>query len=96
MKKILSILLIVIAAFIGAVWLVACDENETQAKNETQSLEEIDERYIYTWTDSETGVSYIIVYRAGSWGVALDITPRLNADGTPYVVTKGGTNNDGE
>ena len=82
MKKIFSILLILMVV----MSLVACEENETQSTNEKQIINEMSENYIYTWTDSETGVQYIIVYRASSWGVGVDITPRLNADGTLYTV----------
>lgn len=84
MKKILSILLIVIAAFVGAVCLVACDENETQGLNEMRNDD------VYTWTDDETGVQYIIVYRSSGYGIGVGITARLNADGTPYIATEGG------
>ena len=90
MKKIISMLLIVIAVFMGAVCLVACDENESQ------HLSELSDSYVNTWTDDETGVQYIIVYTHNGYGAGFGITARLNADGTPYIVTEGGTTNDGE
>ena len=40
---------------------------------------------VYIWTDTETGVQYLIF----SEGRAGGITPRLNADGTLYIVEEG-------
>lgn len=84
MKKILSILLVVMVV----ICLVDCD------KNQTQHLDEMEDDSIHIWTDNETGVQYLIVYKVHRWGVGLDITVRLNADGTPYIVTKGVNNNE--
>lgn len=82
MKKIISVLLV----FMVVMCLVACDENETQ------HLGKLSDSYINTWTDGETGVQYIIVYTHNAYGAGFGITARLNADGTPYIVTeKGGT-----
>lgn len=38
------------------------------------------------WTDAETGVQYVVYDRRSGSGGMGGITPRLNADGTLYVV----------
>ena len=82
MKKILSVLMIVILL----LFLVGCDENNENIKSATNdkniTLGEHNDEILF-WTDTETGVEYVVYkgYRKGG------ITPRLNADGTLY---KGG------
>lgn len=48
--------------------------------------ENVSDTHISVWTDQETGVQYIIYSRKrGEAGIG-GITPRLNADGSLYVV----------
>ena len=71
MKKIISLILV-----IGIVLLVACSDVEADTQNNY-----IQDTNCYIYVDKETGVNYIVYsayYKGG-------ITPRLNADGTPYV-----------
>jgi hypothetical protein len=42
---------------------------------------------VYIWTDEETGVQYLIYSDRHSESGMGGITPRLNADGTIYVVS---------
>ena len=73
MKKIISLILV-----IAIILLVGCAET-TEADTKTDYIQEDNSCYIYV--DKKTGVNYIMysgLYQGG-------ITPRLNADGTPYV-----------
>lgn len=79
--------------FIGAV---GCDENNIFSADEADDIEEptageyfprsSGNETVFIWTDEDTGVQYIIyrekLYNAGFGG----ITPRLNPDGSLYVV----------
>lgn len=73
MKKIVSLILV-----ITIMLLVGCSNAGTNTQ--TNYMQDTN-----TWrivVDKETGVNYI-VYNGGRSGI--DIIPRLNADGTPYV-----------
>lgn len=77
MKKILSILIVVI---IMATMLCGCVEGErAEARNNTEYQVWLNSGscFVYSFKDEETGVWYV----ATSDGV----TPRLNADGSLYV-----------
>ena len=79
MKKIVSLILV-----IAIILLVACAET-TEADAKTRYIQDYgesteDENYSIR-VDKETGVNYIVYDGYCSGG----ITPRLNADGTPYV-----------
>ena len=72
MKRIIFILIAVVLTFC----LVGCEEHKPVIKTDNYD--------ITIWTDEETGVQYIIyndIHRGG-------ITPRLNADGTLYIVNE--------
>lgn len=43
--------------------------------------------HIYVWTDEETGVQYIIYHEKCGYAGFGGITPRLNPDGSLYVVS---------
>lgn len=72
MKKIISLILV-----IAIMLLVACSD----VKADTQKNYIQDGWGIKIMVDKETGVNYIL-FRGNNRG---GITPRLNADGTPYV-----------
>lgn len=93
MKKIFSVLIIVVLM----LCLSGCEtETLNEIQNPTNSTsptlsERIDKR-IFIWTDTETGVQYIVYKDGAGYQGMGGITPRLNADGTLYVVEteKGG------
>ena len=76
MKKIISLILVV-----AIMLLVGCAET-TEADTKINYIQDD-----YDWddykilVDKDTGVNYIVFYSRNRGG----ITPRLNADGTPYV-----------
>jgi len=98
MKKVLFVLVIVIVFMIGA----ACGPTNVNASydntNEQNDIFDIYEEistaiitsgtktYPRIFTDSETGVNYIVVINSYKGDIA--ITPRLNADGSLYVSQK--------
>lgn len=74
MKKIISLILVIAIAL-----LVACAET-TEADTQTEYIQDV-YNYYEIIVDKETGVNYIVHDFKYEYG----ITPRLNADGTPYV-----------
>lgn len=82
MKKLILILSVSLC-FIG---FVSCTEIYIDSEVEESEIGVKNNDYIYIWTDEKTGVQYIIyrekTYNAGHGG----ITPRLNSDGSLYVV----------
>ena len=74
MKKIVSLILV-----ITIMLLVGCEE-VSQADTKINYIQDTNIWRIVV--DKETGVNYII-YNGGRSGI--DIIPRVNADGTPYV-----------
>lgn len=76
MKKIISLILV-----IAIMLLVACAET-TEADTQNDYIQD-GYGYCEIIVDKETGVNYVVYanYHKKSGG----ITPRLNADGTPYV-----------
>lgn len=90
MKKIFSVLIIVVLM----LCLSSCEietSNEIQKPTKPTLAEERD-RNISIWTDTETGVQYIVFTNTVGYCGMGGITPRYNADGTLYVVEteKGG------
>ena len=79
MKKIISLILV-----IAIMLLVGC-EDVSQADTQTKYIQDykgsLDDEEYSIRVDKETGVNYIVLDGFESGG----ITPRLNADGTPYV-----------
>lgn len=75
MKKVLSLLVIVLVLCLGG-----CVSHEYE-----EIKENTDNKGISIWTDAETGVQYIVyTYKSGYGGMG-GITPRLNSDGTLYI-----------
>ena len=77
MKKILSVLIVVV---VMTTMLCGCVEGEmAEPRNDTeyQVLLNSGSCFIYTFKDEETGVWYI--------STSEGVTPRLNADGSLYV-----------
>ena len=67
---------------IALLCVVSCNiDNET----EETIYEREHNADIEIWTDKETGVQYIIYDKKDGYGGMGGITPRLNADGTPYI-----------
>lgn len=80
------------AFFIASVLLlglIGCTTNETNIEQAT-NIKQPENENIEIWTDPETGVQYIIYDRKAGYGGMGGITPRLNADGTPYIVAEKG------
>ena len=73
MKKIVSLILV-----ITIMLLVGCAET-TEADTQINYIQ--DNGAYGVVVDKKTGVNYIIHWYGNAYG----ITPRLNADGTPYV-----------
>ena len=73
MKKIISLILV-----IAIILLVGCAD-VTEADTQTNYIQ--DNRCCRIIVDKKTGVNYIVFSDLHQGG----ITPRLNADGTPYV-----------
>lgn len=79
MKKIISLILV-----IAIILLVGCTET-TEADTQIDYIQDNTSKKTTIFTivvDKETGVNYIVTYDYKS---GMGITPRLNADGTPYV-----------
>lgn len=75
MKKVLSILVIVLVLCFGGCVSHEYGEIKENTNNKNISI----------WTDAETGVQYIVyTYRTSRGGMG-GITPRLNSDGTLYI-----------
>ena len=68
---------IILITLVLFVVLVSC-KSEEERRSEAVSF----------WTDPETGVQYIIYDEPWSYGT--NMTPRLNKDGKPYIVTEKG------
>ena len=79
MKKIFSVLMVVVLV----LCLVSCeDTNKNIVKQEDSDIR--------IWTDTETGVQYVIYCHSGGYSGMGGITPRLNLDGTLYNSTEEG------
>lgn len=74
MKKFLAIILVVMFM----TCLVGCTDDTNKTASSNMDIE--------FWTDEETGVQYVIYDRSYGYTGMGGITPRLNADGTLYVV----------
>lgn len=79
MKKIFSILMVVVLI----LCLSGCIKNENIERDSNNSD-------IKFWTDTETGIQYVIYSRSAGYAGMGGITPRLNADGTLYSPTEKG------
>lgn len=79
MKKIFSILMVVVLI----LCLSGCSENENIERDSNDSD-------IKFWTDTETGIQYVIYSSCAGYAGMGGITPRLNADGTLYKPTEKG------
>lgn len=86
-KKTALIILLVVGVIVGIMALTGCEavttEETSQTEEKTSFILNSDDE-IRIWTDEETGVQYLIFkgYHKGG------ITPRLNADGTPYTINQ--------
>lgn len=86
-KKTALIILLVVGVIVGIMALTGCGavttEETSQTEEKTRFILNSDDE-IWIWTDEETGVQYLISkgYHKGG------ITPRLNADGTPYTINQ--------
>ncbi|MCM1008314.1 MAG: DUF6440 family protein [Ruminococcus flavefaciens] len=79
--------------FIGAVSCDGIRKGIEEISEPKPTVGEMLNDYIYIWTDEETGVQYVVYreknFNAGHGG----ITPRLNPDGSLYVVEPTTQNN---
>lgn len=84
MKKIISLILV-----IAIILLVGCADVEyAEADTQTNDIQDDvyyiqDDGYYEIYVDKETGVNYVAYTNHHKKGGG--ITPRLNADGTPFV-----------
>ena len=94
MNNAIKKILVVSAAMLCLASITSCDVSETIEDNAVTINEdeadigvgEMSSKKIYIWTDKDTGVQYV-VYRDGSGYAGMGgITPRLNSDGSLYVV----------
>lgn len=76
MKRIFSVLMIIV--------LILCLAGCTDANPNINQSQNDD--HIEFWTDTETGVQYVIYNRGAGYAGMGGITPRLNADGSLYTV----------
>ena len=86
MKKIVSVVCLIIAFFLGACSNVEVKAEQTYPlkiwkQNENGAYK------TFCVVDEDTGVNYVVasISRTGSRECAISITPRLNADGSLYV-----------
>ena len=79
MKKIIILLF----ALVLVLCLVGC---EVTAFSDAKLKEDCED--VYIWTDKETGVQYIIFDKKKGYAGMGGITPRLNADGSLYIVAE--------
>ena len=85
MKKLLAIILtlmLMIACLSGCDIEIEIEEN----KSKYDGITKTNNINIDFWTDEETGVQYVIYNRNGGKAGMGGITPRLNSDGSIYVV----------
>lgn len=75
MKKLIVVILVVVLAM---VCLVGCGDNTNMTNSSNIHIE--------FWTDEVTGVQYVIYDRVGGYAGMGGITPRLNSDGSVYIV----------
>lgn len=86
-KKTALIIPLVVGVIAGVMTFTGCEavttEETSQTEEKTSFILNSDDE-VQVWTDEETGVQYLIFkgYRKGG------ITPRLNADGTPYTINQ--------
>lgn len=85
-KKKTALIIFLVVCFIAVIMLLTgCNavttEDTIQIEENTTILPNRSDE-VHIWIDEETGVQYLIFkgYRKGG------ITPRLNADGTPYTI----------
>ena len=78
MRRVIGILL-VLAMLCAALTLMGC---EVSNENIEMSKEDA---YIKIWTDTETGVQYVIYHYAIGYAGAGGITVRVDAEGRPMV-----------
>lgn len=81
MKKLLATIL---TLMLMVTCLSGCDIEENKSKYD--GITKTDNINIDFWTDEETGVQYVIYDRSGGYAGMGGITPRLNSDGSIYVV----------
>ena len=84
MKKLLTIIL---TATLIMMCLVGCrSDRDIYADMPNNGVEKVSNIHIEFWTDEETGVQYVIYDRVGGYAGMGGITPRLNSDGSIYIV----------
>lgn len=67
--------------------LVGCrSDRDIYADMPNNGVTKTDNIHIEFWTDEETGVQYVIYDRSGGYAGMGGITPRLNSDGSIYIV----------
>ena len=84
MKKLLVTILV---AMLMMACLVGCDsDRDIYVDMPNNGVTKTSNVNIEFWTDEETGVQYVIYDRVGGYAGMGGITPRLNSDGSVYIV----------
>lgn len=81
MNKLLATIL---TLMLTVTCLTGCDIEEDKSRYD--GITKTDNIHIEFWTDEDTGVQYVIYDRVGGYAGMGGITPRLNADGSVYIV----------
>lgn len=53
--------------------------------SENDEIRAADDQFIFVWTDPDTKIQYIVYREKRGYAGCGGITPRLNADGSPYI-----------
>ena len=84
MKK---LLLTVLTIMLIMMCLTGCSSNrDIYADMPNNGVTKTNNIHIEFWTDEETGVQYVIYDRVCGYGGMGGITPRLNSDGSVYII----------
>ena len=81
MKKLLAAIL---ALMLMMICLAGCGVNVENNRN--NGMTKTNNVNVEFWTDEFTGVQYVIYDRSGGYAGMGGITPRLNSDGSLYIV----------
>ena len=76
---------LVVLLIMAMIFSIFEDTKPAEELNETYAVHEISNKYIEIWTDTETGVQYVIYCRGSGYAGMGGITPRLDKDGEVMI-----------
>lgn len=82
--KIGFVLFLIMALFVTFMPSLNSTTNETEVTETTIPEQDFKDK-VYIWTDTETGVQYIIYRESGLYSGLGGITPRLDENGNLFV-----------